>query len=333
VSSGSAAPALEPRHIDPAAPAHPFITVFIPAYNRAALLPLALASVDQQTFRDFEVVVVDDGSTDDTRAVAQEWIARNRFPLRYIHQENQGMHASHNTAIAHARGLLTMRLDSDDTLLPQALEHIHRRWQAIPDADKPRFAGISGLCLNDDGTISGEPYPREVVDSDYLEIFTLCRMNGERREALRTEVWREFPYPRIDGERRLRSTLVLRRMAHRYKMRFVNDVLQVNRHAVGGITANRFRYRMLYPKGQRLYYLEECTLNDRYTGLPKLYGQHIRYVRYSLHSGVGLRAQADEVKHRWLWLAALPSGVLAWARDRLRLKRVERGRRGDQPAR
>lgn len=270
---------------------------------------------------------MDDGSTDNTAEVVQGWISRAPFPIRYVHQENQGMHASHNTAIAHAHGFLTMRLDSDDTLLPQALEHVHRRWQSIPDADKPRFAGISGLCLNDDGTISGQPYPREVIDSDYLEIFRYCRMNGERREALRTEVWREFPYPRIDGERRLRSTLVLRRMAHRYKVRFVNDVLQVNRHAVGGITANRFKYRMLYPKGQRLYYLEECTLNQRYTPLLKLYGQHVRYIRYSLHCGVGLRAQAAEVKHRWLWLGALPAGWFAWMRDRVRL----RGVRGPRP--
>lgn len=276
-----------------------------------------------QTFRNFEVVVVDDGSTDNTGDIVREWIARNPFPIRYVHQENQGMHASINTAIAHAYGFLAMRLDSDDTLLPQALEHIHRRWQSIPDDDKPQFAGISGLCLNDDGTISGDPYPHDVIDSDYLEIFTFCRMNGERREALRTEVWREFPYPRLDGERRLRSTLVLRRMAHRYKTRFVNDVLQVNRHAVGGITANRFKYRMMYPKGQRLYYLEECTLNDRYTPWMKLRGQHVRYVRYSLHCGVGLRAQAAEVTHRWLWLSAVPSGVLTWARDRLRMKSLK----------
>jgi glycosyltransferase involved in cell wall biosynthesis len=298
----------------------PEFTVYIPTFNRAALLSKALESVAAQTYRDFEVIVVDDGSTDETRAVVDAWIAKAAFPLRYIWQENQGMHASHNTAVAHARGRMVMRLDSDDTLLPEALERIKRRWEAIPDPDKPKFAGVAGLCLNDDGTISGERYPRDVIDSDYLEIFTYCRMNGERREALRTEVLREYPFPRIDGERRLRSTLILRRMAHRYKIRFTNDVLQVNRHAVGGISANRFRYRMLYPKGQRLYFLEEATLNERYTPRKALRRHHVQYVRYSLHSGVGLRRQAAEVKHHTLWYAALPEGVLTWLADLLRMR-------------
>jgi glycosyltransferase involved in cell wall biosynthesis len=299
--------------------AHCLFTIFIPTYNRAHILPRALESIGQSTLRDFEVVIVDDGSTDNTREVVQAWIARKAFPVRYVWQENQGMHASHNTALEHARGLLFIRLDSDDSMLPQALERIKAHWEAIPDDRKPGFAGVAGMCLNDDGTVSGEPYPEHVIDSDYLEIFRYCRMNGERREALRTDVLREYPYPRIAGERRLRSSLILRRMAHRYRIRFTNELLQVNRHAPGGISANRFRYRVLYPKGQRLYFLEEITLNDRFTPRKRLRRHHAQYVRYSLHSGIGLRRQATEIKHRTLWLAAIPEGVLSWVTDRVRM--------------
>lgn len=304
----------------PSVPGDCYFTIFIPTYNRADLLPQALESVERLTTRDFEVLIVDDGSTDRTPELVQTWRAKATFPIRYVWQENQGMHASHNTAIANARGRFFMRLDSDDTMLPQALERIKAHWGAIPDERKPEFAGVAGLCLNEDGTISGDRYPKDVIDSDYLEIFNYCRMNGERRECLRTDVLREFPFPRIDNERRLRSTLILRRMAHRYKIRFTNDVLQVNRHARGGISANRFKYRMLYPKGQRLYYLEEITLNDRYMRLRPLLHHHNQYVRYSLHSGIGIARQATEVKHRWLWLTALPAGVLHWLRDRIRLR-------------
>ena len=298
----------------------PTFTIFIPTHNRSRLLDAALGSVETQTFRDFEVIVVDDGSTDDTRAVVDRWNTKATFPVRYIWQENQGMHAAHNAAVGQAHGFLFIRLDSDDTLLPHALARIKTRWDEIPEADRPRFAGVAGLCLNEDGTISGDRYPVDVIDSDYLEIFRRCRMNGERREAIRTEVLREFLFPRLAGERRLRSTLILRRMAHRYKLRFTNEVLQINRHAAGGITANRFRFRMLYPKGQRLYFLEEITLNDRYTPRKTLRYYHVQYVRYSLHCDVSLRTQAAEIKHKRLWLSALPSGILTWIGDRARMR-------------
>ena len=298
----------------------PFLTIFIPTYNRADTLGRALESVGQQTDRDFEVLIVDDGSTDDTPALVQGWIAREPFPIRYLRQPNQGKHVAHNAAVAAARGELFMTLDSDDSLLPDAVGKLKRQWTAIPAADRAGFAGVAGMCLNEDGTLSGEPYPEPVIDSDHLRIYERCRMNGERREALRVDVLREYPYPRFEGERHVRPTLILRRMAHRYRLRFTNEVLQINRHAAGGITERRFQYRMRNPRGLRQYFLEEITLHDRHKPWRKLLRHHARFVRYSLHSGVGLAQQAGEAKHRGLWLLALPEGVLSWLADRYRLR-------------
>lgn len=298
----------------------PFLTIFIPTFNRADTLGRALESVEQQTDRDFEVVIVDDGSTDGTPALVQDWVDRNVFPIRHFRQPNQGKHVAHNAAVRQARGELFMTLDSDDSLLPDAVAKIRRQWGAIPAADRAGFAGVAGMCLDEDGTLSGDPYPEPVIDSDHLRIYEYCRMNGERREALRVAVLREYPYPRFEGERHVRPTLILRRMAHRYRLRFTNEILQVNRHAAGGITERRFHYRMSNPRGLRQYFLEEITLHDGHKPWRKLLRHHARFVRYSLHSGVGLVQQAREAKHRGLWLLALPEGVLSWAADRYRLR-------------
>jgi glycosyltransferase involved in cell wall biosynthesis len=293
-------------------------TIFIPTYNRAWCLPRALQSIAESTFRDFEVIVVDDGSTDGTRALIEDWQEKVGFPLRYIFQENAGKAAAHNRAVANARGFLLITLDSDDSMIPTALERIKRQWESIPEARRHEFAGVAGLCLNEDDSVSGDPYPEDAIETTYLEIFSRCRMNGERREAIRTEVLREFPYPEFPGERHVRPTLILRRMAHRYKLRFTNELLEINRHAPDGISADRFRYRMLNPRGLHQFYLEEITQHDAWSPQRTLARYHVEYVRFALHSGIGLKRQRAEVKHHALWLRALAPGAARWLGDRLK---------------
>jgi len=305
----------------------PMFTIFIPSYNRGYCLPRALQSVAESTCQDLEIVLIDDGSTDDTSAVVAAWQGRLPFPLRYFFQENAGKASAHNRAVAEARGYFFLNLDSDDSLIPNALAEVLAEWERVPEGQRDGLSGIAGLLLEEDGSVSGTPYPRDRVDSDYLEIHALGYVHGDKREATRTEVLREFPYPSFSGERHVRDNLILRRLAHRYKTRFVNLPLVVGRREADGITANIRHYRERNPRGMRLAFLEEITLHDAYAGPRLQHSNHVRYVRFSLHSGVGLVAQAREVKHQWHWLAALPQGFLAWLWDRFRA----RARRNPSP--
>jgi glycosyltransferase involved in cell wall biosynthesis len=292
-------------------------TVFVPSYNRAYCLARALDSIAESTCQDLEIIVVDDGSTDDTKAVVEAWRSNHPQPLSYLYQDNAGKHAAHNNAVAHAQGFMFITLDSDDSLLPGALAAVQRYWAAIPEVERGGFAGIGGLVQEEDGSISGTEYPAAVVDSDYLEIDALGHVHGDKREALRTQVLREFPYPVFPGENHLRPSLILRRIGHRYRTRFINVPLVLGRREADGISNNRRRYRMRNPQGLRLAFLEEINLHDHHTNSKQLHRNHVRYVRFSLSSGVGLLRQAREVKHPWYWLAALPEGLGSWLGDRL----------------
>lgn len=110
--------------------ATPFFSVVIPVYNRAAVLATAIASVRAQTFQDFEIVVVDDGSKDDPRAAVE---AVNDPRIRFIRQANAGGGAARNTGIDHARGTFVAFLDSDDAFLPGHLESMHALLKSSTD--------------------------------------------------------------------------------------------------------------------------------------------------------------------------------------------------------
>ena len=106
----------------------PSISVIIPAYNIAGFLPRALDSILNQTFKDIEVIVVDDGSKDDTGKVCDEYAVRDPR-VRALHQKNSGAHAARNVAMDNASGKYFYFMDGDDWAEPQMLEDMYRTAQ------------------------------------------------------------------------------------------------------------------------------------------------------------------------------------------------------------
>jgi glycosyltransferase involved in cell wall biosynthesis len=121
----------------------PLISVIIPTFNRSKLLMNALDSVFSQTFKDFEVLVIDDGSTDDTEQAVQSYRSGNSLSekLRYFKQPNQGQCVAFNAGLDAAFGEWTAFLDSDDVWLPNKLE---LQWEALN-----RCSTECGACFTD----------------------------------------------------------------------------------------------------------------------------------------------------------------------------------------
>src|SRR4030095_1387671 len=142
----------------------PRITVFTPMFNRFELLKRTYRSICAQTFRDFEWLIIDDGSTDDTTDIIRTWQRASLFPIRFIRQRHQGKHIAHNNAIAHAKGELFAVLDSDDTLVPNALERLLFHWDAIPVSHHHQYSGVTCLCMDEDSRVIGRPFPFLVLD-------------------------------------------------------------------------------------------------------------------------------------------------------------------------
>ena len=250
----------------------PLFTVFTPTYNREKTLHRVYQSLMQQTFRDFEWLIIDDGSTDGTGKLVDSWQkdAATWFPIRYIWQTNQHKKMAHNHAVREAYGRLFLPLDSDDYCIPEALERFAYHWFAIPEAERDGFSAVTALCVYEDGAIVGDRFSDEAwLDSDSLETYYRHKISGDKWGFNRLDVLQRFPFPeQIPGH--VPESAVWAQIARHYKTRFVNEALLI----VCQDEADDIQQRLTKMTGGREnapghLYWRQCVLSD-----------YISYFRY-----------------------------------------------------
>ena len=296
-------------------------TVFTPTYNRADTLRRVYDSLAAQTFRDFEWLICDDGSTDGTGQLVDDWMQTAPFPIRYFRQENQGKHVAYNQGVARARGELFLTLDSDDACVPRALERFKTLWESIPAPDRTRFSAVTALCVDQHGHLVGDRFPFDPTDSDSLEIRYRFKVKGEKWGFQRTDVLREFPFPVMDGVRHVPPSVVWSAIARRYKTRYVNEVLRIYYVQERSDQLSRAQSRVKHAKGLALWHgsVLRHDLHWFHVAPLRLLASAVNYVRYSLHAGCSVAEMLRRLQLSWARVLAalmLPVGVGVYFRDR-----------------
>ena len=287
-------------------------TVFTPTFNRSHTLPMVYESLKTQTFGDFEWLIVDDGSKDESEGLIEGWRQEGVLDIRYIRQENKGKHFAFNRGVKEARGELFLTLDSDDTCLPCALERFKFHWDDLGER-QGQFCGVTGLCADSSGRIEGDRFPRDVFDSDSVEIRCRYAVGGEKWGFTRTDILRECPFPEIENEKFITEEIVWNRIALRYKTRFINEILRIYEALPDGLSEASVRLRAHNPKGATLFYNEQM---DYAQTAAARFKSALNYVRFSRHGGVPPGEMIRRSNGALLTLLALPGGWLLYARDR-----------------
>jgi len=295
----------------------PAITVLTPAYNRAHTLGRVRASLLAQTFQDFEWVVVDDGSEDGTETLIRSWAESGELVVRYRRQPNGGRHVAVNRGVEMARGAFTTIVDSDDWLVPNALERLLHHWNGIPADEKSSFSGVVGLCAYKNGDIVGDLYPTDPLDCDPAELRYAYAVTGDKQSLLRTDALREFPFPFEDIRGYVTESIVWNRMALKYRERHVNEVVKIVEYQEGGISSRALELLIGAAPATRQFHLEEASL-QRPVPLGRRLRSYANYVRFSLHARTGLVEQATAAPSKAKWLALAPLGFGLYLRDRRR---------------
>lgn len=220
------------------------LTIFTPAFNRAHLLPRLYESLCNQTCQDFDWLFVDDGSSDDTKAIVSGWITENKIPITYIYQQNQGMHGAHNTAYRNIKATLNTCIDSDDYMPLNGVALILSKWETI---DQKKYAGIIGLDALESGAILGSKFTTEFTT---LEDFYNNGGTGDKKLVYRTEIITKYPeYPIFEGERYVGLGTKYLFVDKDYQMATLNEVLVIVDYQPTGSSNTMFYQYMKYPKG------------------------------------------------------------------------------------
>lgn len=280
-------------------------TVFTPTYNRAHLLDRLYHSLCQQTFQDFEWIVVNDGSKDDTDEVVESFIAEKKININYIKQENGGKHRAINNGIKIAKGELFFIADSDDWLLPTTLEKVVYHYQTIKN--NLSIGGVCGLDVDQNRKVIGTGLPFNTIDCSPTEIRMKYHVEGDLKEVFKTDVFREFPFPEIEGERFCPEAVVWNRFSRLYKLHYFNEPIYVAEYQQEGLTSSIVRIRMQSPISATLCYKE--MLDDNISLFQKIRAS-INYWRFRF-----CKSPHPFPKVSMKWYITLPLGYIMHLKD------------------
>ena len=204
----------------------PEITVLTPVFNRRIELKRCMDSVKKQTFRNFEYIIVNDGSTENIDGLVNEFMSTVSFPVMYIKKDNGGVHTARNLGIQYARGEMLAMIDSDDELIPYALETFISIWRSIPD--KSKFCQVRCCCQDQNGNLVGDSFPENINSVSWKIRKKIChKTKGEKYGFHVTQIMKDNPWPEPDGITFVTENILWLKLDKSYDSYMINDMLRI----------------------------------------------------------------------------------------------------------
>lgn len=208
--------------------AKPLITVRTSTYNRRDLLPRLFQSLEAQSFRNFEYILVDNGSAENIDDVVEAFLNETEIPMLYIKKKPGGIQEGYNCGIRNARGKFIVGIDSDDLFMPDALEIFIKEWDKIPEKEKSCYRGVIACCMDQSNNRVGVPFPHDINTMDWKKAYQIYLKSGiEHLSMDRTDLCRKYIMPEPHGMHYVETYIMWGRMDRKYKSRFCSDIVRV----------------------------------------------------------------------------------------------------------
>jgi len=298
-------------------------TLFTPCYNSAKFIHRVFKSLNNLTNRNFEWIVINDASIDNTATLIREFIKTADFEIQFFDlPENQMLTRNYNLAINNARGTYFLPVGHDDEFLPQTLDTFLHYWKKY---GSPEFSGISCLCNDQTGNLVGDTFPVSPYLSNYFEIVFNKKIKGEKWGFTRTEVLKEFMLPE-NIDKYISEGLIWASIGSKYETIYINEALRIyyiqsGNQSLSSVNKNKFKY----PKGLRFQNKEMINKYLHYIkGNQKAkFFYYINYIRMSIHTRIRLKQILNDIhglSKKIITVCVLPVGYAFCIRDRIQNK-------------
>ena len=283
------------------------ITVLTPTFNRAHTLQRVFQSLKNQSSKNFEWIIIDDGSNDNTQQLVNEFILMADFKVKYLYKKNGGKHTAINLGIENITTELTIILDSDDYLLEDAIQKILIYWNKFKVDET--LCGLSFLKGYPNNKIVGSRFTRNCFKSNHIE----CRHNigesGDKAEVFLTKILKEFKFPEIENEKFVPEDLIWTRIARKYSTIYINEIIYMCEYLPDGLSMSGKKILINSPKALRILYNESLDSSFKI----KLRIKHcIQYIIYSLFSHVQIKNIFNESNSKLITVITFPLGYILY---------------------
>lgn len=288
------------------------LTVFTPTYNRGYKIKDLYDSLVAQTCDDFTWLVVDDGSTDDTRSLIEGWRAEGKVDIEYIWQENGGKARAHNTGVDRCESELFFTVDSDDTVVPDAVESVLVAWEGHRGDE--RLAGVIAMRGRDADTPIVDRLPTGLERTTLWDLWYHRDCKGDPALIYRTDVLRRFPFEVEPGEKFMAETFVYFQIDQAYELVVLPRVLWITRYLPDGYTRNVRKVTRENPRG----YMRLKMMYVRYAradGLRRLELESTALYLVGAHFAGCFRKGFRALPSRIAAIAATPVAWLLWSTE------------------
>ena len=250
-------------------------SIITPTFNRVKLLPRIYDCLQQQGDIDLEWIIVDDGSTDETKELISGF--KKAFEIKYAYQENAGKPTAMNRGLQMADSHISISLDSDDILCANVLNDIWNYYDIKTNGFEKNCVCIAGLCQYENGDIIGKKFPNEYFVSDHIRYIKNKRIIGDKCLFYITNILKKHPYPILGGEKHIAPGIVHTHIAFQHKTLYVNKIFAEKQFLHDGLSSKN--YWVINPHGAEFYYNETSVPPFRFKLQIRHSGEYIFFAR------------------------------------------------------